>query len=147
MTWPPSPKIKKARKPKRVVTHPEEDLQRAVVAYLKLALPEASGIVWSATLNGIRVSSGIRGKLKDLGTNPGVVLDICLIDLREDSDTFGCTFWMELKSPKGRPSSEMQGKVVDALFAAGRGCYVRSLDGCEAALRAWGLPIRCGVSA
>lgn len=142
MTWPPKPKAKAKPRAKRVVTHPEEDLQRAVTEYLHLALPVGCGVEWSATLNGIRVSSSIRAKLKALGTNPGVVLDLCFIDRRTGSPTFGQTRWIELKSARGVPSSEMQRNIVAALIEAGTGCYARSLEEVEAALRGWDFPLR-----
>lgn len=130
-------------KPKAVRGSPEEDLQRAVVEFLKLAMPSCDdGIVWSATLNGVRVVKSIRQKLKALGTNAGVVLDLCFIDMREGSVTRGQTFWIELKSAKGRATSETQGRVVDVLASVGRGCYCRSVDEVEAALKGWGFPVR-----
>ena len=146
MTWPPKPKPKAQPRAKRVVTQPEEALQRSVVKFLHLALPVGCGVEWSATLNGIRVSSSIRAKLKDLGTNPGVVLDLCFIDRRPDGPLFGHTRWIELKSAKGVPSSDMQRKVMTALIEAGTGCYARSLEEVEAALRGWGFPLQASLS-
>lgn len=136
MTWPPA---KKSRAPRQT---PEEDLQRAVVEYLDLALPSDAGVFWSATLNGIRVSKGLRGKLKEQGLRSGVP-DLVFIPLR--GPLAGQSFWVELKAPKGRPSSPEQAALLDVLYVEGRGCYARSVDEVCAALTRWGFPIRARV--
>ena len=139
MTWPPSRKpAAKPKTPRRKNGSPEADLQKAVVQYLELALPKEAGVFWSATLNGIRVSRGIRAGLRDQGLRPGVP-DLVFIPLA--GPRAGQTFWIELKAEKGRPTPE-QDALMDVLFPAGRGAFARSVHQVCAALSAWGFPLR-----
>ena len=139
MTWPPKPPWPAPQPVKKPRQTPEEDLQRAVVEYLDLALPPEAGVFWSATLNGIRVSKGLRGKLKEQGLRSGVP-DLVFIPLR--GPLAGVTHWIELKSAKGRPSSPEQAALLDVLYVEGRGCYARSVQEVQDALRRWGIPLR-----
>lgn len=120
--------------------NPEERLQRDVVRYLDLALPEGCGVFWSATMNGVRVSPAIRARLKASGVRPGVydLLFIVLWDV--GSLKAGDTYWAEIKSKTGRPTPE-QAALMMALGPAEKGRFIYSLDDMHDALVAWGMPI------
>lgn len=139
MTWPPKPRaLKPPRKPRRRNASPEADFQKTVTAYLERALPPDAGVFWSATLNGVRVSLGVRATLREQGLRPGV-FDFVFIPL--SGEDAGQSFWLELKSDSGRLTKE-QGALMDALYPAGRGAQARTLEQVSAALVAWGFPIR-----
>lgn len=127
--------------PKRKNDNPEERLQRDVVRYLSLALPDGCGVFWSATMNGVRVSPAIRAKLKASGVRPGVfdLLFIVLWDM--GSLKSGDTYHLELKSPTGQPTPE-QKLIMAALRPAGRGAYARSVEQAQAVLSEWKFPLR-----
>ena len=142
MTWPPKPRaLKPPRKPRRRNASPEADFQKTVTAYLERALPPGAGVFWSATMNGVRVSLGVRATLRDQGLRPGV-FDFVFIPLVGPSA--GQTFWLELKAPKGRLTDE-QAVLMDVLYPAGRGAQARTLEQVCAALVAWSFPIRAYV--
>lgn len=144
MTYPPSrrPALRVVKKRKN--DNPEEQVQKAVVAYLDLALPPGCGVFWSATLNGIRVSAHLRAKLRDLGVRPGV-LDLVFIVLWDAGELkAGDTYWIEVKSATGQPTPE-QKVIMDVLWAKGRGAYARSVEQACVALSAWGFPLRVRV--
>ena len=142
MTWPPKPRaLKPPLKPRRRNASPEADFQKTVTAYLERALPSEAGVFWSATMNGVRVSLGVRATLREQGLRPGV-FDFVFIPLVGPSA--GQTFWLELKAPKGRLTEE-QSALMDVLYPAGRGAQARTLEQVCAALVAWGFPIRAYV--
>lgn len=144
MTYRPSkrPALRLVRTRKN--DNPEEQIQKAVVAYLDLALPPGCGVFWSATLNGIRVSAHLRAKLRDLGVRPGV-LDLVFVVLWDVGELkAGDTYWIEVKSATGQPTPE-QKVVMAALLSRGRGAYARSVEQACAALSAWGFPLRVRV--
>lgn len=121
--------------------NPEERLQKAVVRYLDLALPEGCGVFFSATMNGVRVSPAIRAKLKASGVRPGVY-DFLFVVLRDlPGLTAGDTYWLELKSATGSLTAEQKALYV-VLLEAGRGAYARSLDQVQDILTGWGFPIK-----
>lgn len=121
--------------------NPEERLQKAVVRYLDLALPEGCGVFWSATMNGVRVSPAIRAKLKASGVRPGVY-DFLFVILRDMPGLrAGDTFHLELKSDRGTLTTEQKALYV-VLLEAGRGAYARSLDQVQDILTGWGFPIK-----
>lgn len=142
MTWPPKPRaLKPPRKPRRRNASPEADFQKTVTAYLERALPPEAGVFWSATMNGVRVSLGVRATLRAQGLRPGV-FDFVFIPLV--GPMAGQTFWLELKAPKGRLTDE-QAVLMDVLYPAGRGAQARTLEQVCAALVAWSFPIRAYV--
>lgn len=142
MTWPPKSRaLKSPRKPRRRNASPEAGFQKTVTAYLERALPPEAGVFWSATMNGVRVSLGVRATLRDQGLRPGV-FDFVFIPLV--GPDAGHTFWLELKAPKGRLTDE-QSTLMDVLYPAGRGAQARTLEQVCAALVAWGFPIRAYV--
>lgn len=144
MVWPPSALRTKAKAPaklKRVIGHPEEDAQAAIVQYLDLALPPGCGVFWSATMNGVKVHARTRAKLKRQGLRPGV-LDIVFIALHGAHGLpVGQSWWIEVKSATGALSKE-QRVILDALWEAGRGCVCRDPVQVCAALTAWDFPLR-----
>lgn len=141
MSWRPSTRMKSKPKVKAPRASPEDDAQTAIVQFLDLALPPGCGVFWSATMNGVKVHPKTRAKLKRLGLRPGV-LDLVFITLHGDHDLpVGQTWWIEVKAEKSRLSDE-QSVIMDALWEAGRGCVARNPAQVEAALRAWGFPLR-----
>ena len=134
------PKVAKAAKPRRRNKSPEADFQKQVTQYLRLALPRESGIFWSATLNGVRVTKKSIGRLTKLGLRKGV-LDLVFIPL--EGPLKGQTMWIELKSATGKPTIE-QKKIVEAL-GPDRACFARSVVEVQDALLRWGLPLRAIV--
>lgn len=144
MTWPPSPKIAKAKQPpKRRNKHPEADLQKAVAAYLRVALPKRSGIFWSATMNGARLpTEAARRKAKEQGLNAGVPDLVFIVIAPTPGLTVGQTYWIELKAPHGGTLSPEQKAIISrALYPHGRGAVARSISQVSAALVAWGFPV------
>lgn len=121
--------------------NPEERLQRDVVRYLDLALPEGCGVFWSATMNGVRVSPVIRSRLKASGVRPGVYDLLFVVLWNVGSLKAGDTYHLELKAPKGQPTPE-QKLLMAALRPAGRGEYARSVEEVCAILTEWGFPLK-----
>lgn len=107
----------------------EEQIHRALV--LRLQLCAGPGVVWWHTPNGDIRHAGAAGRLKAMGTIPGVP---DLLFLRD-----GQLYGLELKRAGGRPSvaqSEFQSRMAAA------GAIVATVDGLEAAvttMRAWGV--------
>ena len=126
--------------PKRV--SPEAELQRAVSAYLDLAL--GPGVMWRMVEN--RPRSKIAGALqKARGVRAGTP-DILLWWLfgrpYSRSHGFGA---IELKSPTGVPSIAQKAFRDEFYVVGGRWAVCRSIRDVEAALREWGLPLRGSV--
>lgn len=142
MSWPPARKATTVGKTRRRNKAPEANFQKQVATYLRLALPRESGIWWTSTLNGVRLSTEAeRGRAKSAGLNPGLY-DIVFIVLKPIPGLLvGDTYHLELKSKTGSLTKE-QRDLMDALWPAGRGAAARTLDQVAAALVAWGLPIR-----
>jgi hypothetical protein len=115
-----------------VVVKPEEQLQRAVVQLL--ALYAGRGLLAFAHCpNGEYRTPGVAGRLKAMGTIPGVP---DLLVWLPESMSFG----IELKAGKGRLSAD-QVQWHSTLSSLGHRVYVcRSIDEVEAALRAEGVP-------
>lgn len=116
---------------------PEEALHRAVTAYLAVALPEEA-VVFHVP-NGFRRSKAEAGIAKALGQLAGFP-DIGIA-------WQGRLYLIELKAPAGR-LSEAQRETQGRLSAAG--CAVsteRSVDGVDACLRGWGIPLRARAAA
>lgn len=153
--WPPPPLDARlamkadaaAKKLKRRNKAPEADLQKAVAAYLRLALPRSSGIFWSATMNGTRLpTEAARRRAKEQGLNAGVP-DLVFIVIRPVPGlSVGDTYWLELKAPQGGALTPEQKEIIThALYPHGRGAVARSIEQVEAALTAWGFPIRARI--
>ena len=121
--------LKKRRKRR----HPEQDLQRAVIAFLDLALPKRDSF-WFAVPNGaVLVSPREGAKLKWLGGKPGVP-DIMILYR-------GLAFGLELKTGPNK-LSDAQIRVHQEMVKAG--CYVAvcySVDEVKDALIGWNVPL------
>lgn len=111
---------------------PEEQVQRAVVDYLRVALPDRLGVVWFAVPGhrGTRKRYEM-GILNAMGVRAGVP-DLAFI-------AQGRAFFIELKSAGGR-LSKAQGEMIERLRGAGATTYFcRSIADVERVLRAEGL--------
>ena len=107
----------------------EDDLQRAVLAYIAAAIPYA--IVFHVPNGGFRTKPEA-ARLKSLGVMPGVA-DLVLLAGR------GRVFFLELKAPKGR-TTEDQDQFGEAARALGCGwAVIRSIDDLILAFKAWGV--------
>jgi len=110
----------------------EEQLHRAVVEYLRVAIPP-DGPVWLHPYNGGKRSKGEAGKGVALGVMPGAP-DLLFLSDRP--------FAIELKSHTGRVSPA-QRDMHARLGAAGVPVFVcRSLDEVRAALSVMVVPTR-----
>ncbi|NBB65064.1 VRR-NUC domain-containing protein [Pseudomonas sp. ODNR1LW] len=122
-------------KPRRAPTkRPEEDLQKVVVRFLKLAAPKA---VFFHVPN----QRGTRKRfeqelLKAMGVRAGVA-DLVFV-LPE-----GRVAFLELKAPDNPRQSTDQAQFEEDVRALGAPYLIcRSLAEVEGALRAWGVPLR-----
>lgn len=110
----------------------EGPIQRAVINYLRLALP---GILITHTANevaarGVDVRRAI-GKAKSLGMLPGWPDLTCIWR--------GRIFFLEVKAPGGA-MTDAQRAVADAMAAHGAlWALVRSIDDVSARLAEWGI--------
>jgi hypothetical protein len=115
---------------------PEERLHRGIAEYLSLTL---GGSAWFTTFpagGGGRARGAI---LNGMGLKPGVP-DVLICD-------GGCAYWLEIKSAKGRVSTE-QRACHDALaLARCPTAIVRSLEDVERALIRWGIPLNARIVA
>lgn len=114
----------------------EDDIQRAIVKYLRHVLP--SGFIVQSTANKPRsVVAGAREK--SMGAVAGWP-DLALYGQTEDGQP---TAWfLEIKTPCGK-LSDKQHAVHDRLKLAGFPVAIaRSVDDARDQLRAWGLPSR-----
>lgn len=108
---------------------PEHNLQREVIALLKLALLP-SAVVFHAANEGRRSLANGRA-LKEIGLLPGLP-DIGIV-------VSGCVWWLELKSRRGRVN-DRQRQCHTMLEAAGSPvAVVRSIDEVMDAIEGWGI--------
>jgi hypothetical protein len=129
--------------PRRRNGTPEENEQRRVVTMLDRLLPAGGPVFWSATLNGVRVATGLRARLKGMGLRPGV-LDLVFIPLvtpvtdplRLQCASVGVAHWIEMKTEKGRLSTEQQ-RLFDTLYPMGLAQVCRTAGEVEDQLRTW----------
>lgn len=122
-------------KPRRAPTkRPEEDLQKVVVRFLKLAAP-------TAVFFHVPNQRGTRKRfeqelLKAMGVRAGVA-DLVFV-LPE-----GRVAFLELKAPDNPRQSTDQAQFEEDVRALGAPYLIcRSLAEVEGALRAWGVPLR-----
>lgn len=126
MTDPEAISFEVPGRPKR---RPEDALQRAIIKYLRLALPRA--LVFHIPNGGAR-SKTEAAILKGLGVLPGIP-DVAIIPAG------GIARFIEVKAPKGRVS-EAQSTLHAQMASLGIPyAVVRSMDDVEGALTAWGL--------
>ena len=118
----------KLRKPRAKPRHIEDDLQRAVMSYLRVVLPRTVR-AWH-TPNGGKRNAREAARLKAQGVMTGVS-DILIMWNAYGALRMAC---IELKAPTGR-LSEPQKDFLS--FAGGVGCFTfvcRSVDEVKAAL-------------
>ena len=118
----------------------EAAIQRAIVRYLRLALPH--GWIVQATANKPR--SMVQGAIeKSMGTVsgwPDLAVYGCLVT--DDHEPRPFVGFLEVKTIKGRVSP-LQRECHDRLQDAGfKVAVVRSIDDALTAARSWGLPLR-----
>lgn len=116
---------------------PEDDIQRAVLAYLRAVLPSGSLVFHPANENRRRGTEGKHDRMISAGKGvmPGVPDLICLLD-------GGVTLFFEVKAPKGAVS-DAQRDFLGRVRAMGfRNAVVRSVDDTRDALAAWGVRTR-----
>lgn len=139
MPWPPEIVPKAPVKKKRRRVKREAPVQEAMVAYLDLALPEGCGVWWSATLNGVRLTTPkARGDAARQGLRKGL-FDLIFVKLR--GTEAGQTYHFEVKADGGSLTPE-QRLLLDVLWVAGRGATGKKVDQLAAALVAWNMPLR-----
>ena len=119
-------------------SRPEAALQRAVVAYLAMALPDDA---WFTAINPNPTKGVVAGAIaKSLGAKAGVP-DILIIHK-------GRARWVELKAPKGRISEAQRDTIAELNIA---GCpspaICQSIGEVAMALAEWGIPCRARVAA
>lgn len=120
---------------------PEADIQRQIVAFLRLALPREAIVHHSANEVGFGGAAARRRQaiLVGMGVHAGFsdLLILC----------GGRVLFLEVKSASGRLSSS-QAAFRDAVQAQGFGwALVRSVEDAEAALSEHGFPVRARVEA
>jgi len=107
----------------------EEDLQRYTVQLLKFC--GARELVWFHVPNGEARSKVTGARLKALGVRPGVA-DFAM------TLPGGRSAYLELKTPKGRPSPEQKVFRSDAETAGALYAIARTPEEVQATLSAWG---------
>ncbi len=110
---------------------PERDLQIAVAAYLRLALPADWAFTSSAA--GVPMSPKVAGEMKAMGQNPG------WSDLILRQRGTGETRWLELKSKDGRLSPA---QIEFRNDCPKNWALARTLEDVEATLIDWGIPLK-----
>jgi len=112
--------------------HLEDDLQRAVMQFLDLALPP-DGVAF-AVPNGGKRHAREAARMRGMGVKAGIPdIAICLR---------GRALFIELKAKRGIQSvaqREMQQKLE---YCGAVVCLARSVEEVEAALRRWAVPLR-----
>jgi hypothetical protein len=123
----------------------EDSIQRGIVRYLRTVLP--SGWIVFAVPNGGSRNLIEAAKMKGTGTLAGMP-DLCVLgcepvfDDLPNSIKAPATYFIEVKSAKGRPSLpqlNMHDKLLDLGFDVG---IARSIDDCRDLCRKWGLPLK-----
>lgn len=121
---------------RRVSARPEEQIQKAIVQYLNVALPADSYFFATTNQRGTRKRFEM-GILKAMGARAGVP-DLVIL-------CRGRFIGLEVKAPKGS-LSDHQANAADAIVNAG-GLYsvVRSIDDVERILRGWGIVLKAAA--
>jgi hypothetical protein len=119
-----------ANEPPRL--HPEDDLQRAVVEYLRWALPD-DALAFHIPNGGLRHKRAA-ARLAGLGLRAGMP-DLCVV-------WRGLVLFIELKAPRGVLSA-VQRQMKKRLEYCGCPIWVcRTVSQVEIVLRDFGLPLR-----
>lgn len=116
--------------------HEEDDLQRAVMQFLDLALP-ADGIAY-AVPNGGKRSPRTAARFKGMGLKAGIP-DIAVIYR-------GRAAFVELKAKRGVMSVAQKAMQRRLIYCGAEVCLCRSVADVEASLRECGIPLRARVS-
>jgi len=117
--------------------HPEDDLQRACVQYLRVALPDDA--LYFHVPNGGQRHSRAAARLVGLGTRAGIP-DLCVI-------YYGRLMCIELKARRGALSAVQRQMHVKLQHCGVLVLLCRSVADVELGLRTWGVPLRASVAA
>jgi hypothetical protein len=111
--------------------HEEETLQRAVIAYLRLALPH-DGVAYAVPNGGLR-SKKVAARLNGTGLVAGIP-DIAVVYR-------GRALFIELKTRTGVVSAAQRETMHKLIYAGADVMLCRSVPDVEAALRECGVPL------
>ena len=124
---------------------PEYALSVAVADYLRAALPPE--VLWFHVPNGEHRSKITGARLKRMGVRPGVA-DLCIAWRGTLAENYAASvLWIELKSPKGRQSTEQAIFHFDAVRAGHDYVTARSVADVERFIRGRGIPMRGRIAA
>ena len=126
---------------------PEQDLQKAVAQYLRLALPFPDAWFTAIPAGGGGKTRG--AILKGMGYHAGTPDMLVIYKRRIVKYAFSDTvvIWLELKSANSWPT-KIQKQCRDDLIAARcKWALCRSINDVERALRRFGVPLRAKVAA
>jgi len=116
--------------------HPEDDLQRQVMAFLDVALPAEA--VAFAIPNGGKRHVREAARMKGLGVKAGIS-DICVIHR-------GRAAFIELKSATGRMSPAQREMARKLIYCGAAVCMCRSVEEVEASLLEACVPLKARLS-
>lgn len=112
----------------------EDKIQLAILEYLEIVLPPYAVVLHVPNGGWRSLSEGIKFKL--LGVRKGAADLLILLPPQARS------FWLEVKSPKGRVSPEQTEFGEDVRALGGGWAVVRSIEDVRNALAAWGIQTR-----
>jgi hypothetical protein len=116
--------------------HPEDELQRSVVQFLRVALPDDA--IAYAVPNGGQRHSKAAARLVGLGVRAGIP-DLAIV-------WRGHALFVELKAARGTLSA-VQRQMIDKLHVCGAMVAVcKSLECVEGSLREMGVPLRASCT-
>lgn len=121
---------------------PEQALQKAVCAYLDVALI-CSEALYFAVPNGGKRSAVEAAIMKGLGVKAGVA-DLCIL-WRCPEWRLGTAGFIELKADKGRLSPAQRDFGISCKAVGSHWAEARSVDEVEAILLRWRVPVCTGV--
>jgi hypothetical protein len=116
--------------------HPEDDLQRSVVQFLRLALPPDA--VHFSIPNGGKRHPREAARMVGLGLVSGIP-DICVIHR-------GRVAFIELKAKAGVMSAAQKEMTRRLVYCGAAVCLCRSVEDVEAQLREACVPLRASVA-
>ena len=123
------------------MTRPEEQIQRAIVRALKIALPHGWHVVGVSNNPRSALTGSEEKAMGMVAGYPDLTILGCIIG-EDPADARPFTGFMEVKAPKGRlqpVQREMHDKLADCGFPV---AVVRSVEDALQTAQAWGLPIR-----
>jgi hypothetical protein len=116
--------------------HPEDDLQRQVMAFLDVALPAEA--VAFAVPNGGKRHAREAARMKGLGVKAGVP-DLCVVYR-------GRAAFLELKAKRGVMSPAQKAMQKRLIYAGADVCLCKSVAEVEASLLEAAIPLRARLS-